>query len=95
MECEDTLHPGTHMMFCQKLIKEMTDAAAVIMAHLSLKKVIQRWNGKGRAAAKYDTKKLHFRDTFNTKEYKQLNKYQNENILESQIFLKEKRDVII
>ena len=60
------------------------------MTQLSLKAVMKRWKGKGRSEAKSDTKQLHFRDTFKTNNYKDLNEDHRKSILESQMFLKEK-----
>ena len=37
VECEETLYPDAHMFFCQDLIEEVTDTAAVIMTQLALK----------------------------------------------------------
>ena len=92
MECEETLHPYSHMFLCQKLIEEVPDAAAVIMAQLYLKEGMKHWKGKGQAEAKYEMKQLHFRDTFKTNHYIYLNEYQKKSILESHTIIKEKRD---
>ena len=62
------------------------------MTHLSLKEGMKHWKGKGRAAYKSEMKQLHLRDKFNPNHYKDLNRYQKKIILESQMFLKEKRD---
>ena len=32
LEREETLHPDSYIFFCQELIEEVTDVAAVIMA---------------------------------------------------------------
>ena len=70
----------------------MPSAAAVIMIQLSLKEGMKCWKRKGRAAAKSETKQLHLRYAFKPKKYRDLNKDQNKSILESHMFLNEKRD---
>ena len=67
VECEDTFHPDSNMFICQQLIEELTDVASFIMAQLSFKAGMKSWNIKGLETAKYDTKQLHFRDTFKRK----------------------------
>ena len=47
VECEDTLNPDDHLLLCQELIEEVTDAAAVIVMQLSLKTGMKHWKGKG------------------------------------------------
>ena len=46
--CKETLYPYAQIMFCQDLIKELSDAVADIMAQLSLTKGMKRWKGKGK-----------------------------------------------
>ena len=43
------------------------------MTQLSFKAGMKRGKGKGNAAAKSDTKELHFRDTLKQKHYRYLN----------------------
>ena len=47
---------------------------------------------KGQVEAKYEMEQLHFRDNFKPKHYRDLYEYQKKSILESHMFLKEKRD---
>ena len=65
------------------------------MTQLSLKTGMKRWKEKGLEAAKSEINQLHLRYTCNTKHYKDINKDQNNSILESYMFLKEKIDGII
>ena len=58
------------------------------MTQLYLKSVMKHCKMKGLAAAKYEMKHLHFRDTFKPKHYIELNEYQKKSILESHMFLK-------
>ena len=64
VECEETLHPSAHMMFCQNLIKELPDSAADITTQLSLKAGMRCWTLKGLSEAKYWMKQMQPRDTF-------------------------------
>ena len=68
-----TLHPDYHMVFSQELIEELPEAAAVIMTLLFFKTGMKSWKQKDRAATKYDTKQLHFRDTLKPRHYIELN----------------------
>ena len=77
------------MFFFQELIEELPNAAAVIMAQLSIKAWMNSWKRKGRAAAKYDMKMLHFSDTFKPKHYRDINEDHKKSIIESHIFTKE------
>ena len=67
LECKENLNPDSHMMLSQKFIEELPDAISVIMTQLYLKAGMKCWKIKGLAAAKYEIKKLHFRDTFKPK----------------------------
>ena len=91
MNCEDNLNLDAHIFICQELIGEVSDVEAVIMTQLSLKAGIICWKGKGRSAAKSETKQLHFRNTFKPKHYRDLNEDHKKIILEYYMFLKEKR----
>ena len=65
---------------------------AVIMTQLSLNMRLKTWKDKGRSAAKAEMKQLHMRDTFIPKHYKDLDVVQRKSILESHMFLKEKKN---
>ena len=95
MECEETFHPDTHIFLWQKLIEEVPDAVEVITMQLYLKVGMKCWKGKWRSPDIYKMKQLHFRDTFKSKKYIDLNKDQNKSILESHMIFKEKRAVTI
>ena len=70
----------------------MPESASVIMTQLSLKAGMKCLKVKGRSAAKSDMKQLHFRYTFKPNQYRDINEDQKKIILDSRIFLKEKRD---
>ena len=65
---------------------------AIIMTQLSLNMGMKTWKDKGRSAAKSEMKQLHMCDTFITKHYKDLDVVQRKSILESHMFLKEKKN---
>ena len=79
MECEETLHTDAQFF-------------SVITTQLSLKIGTNKWKGKRKVADKSEMKKLHLRDTSKPRHYRELTKYQNKSIMESHMFLKEKRD---
>ena len=65
---------------------------AVITTQLSLNMGLKTWKDKGRSAAQAEMKQLHMRDTFIPKHYKDLDVVQRKSILESRMFLKEKKN---
>ena len=51
VECEETLHLESQIIFCHKLIEEMPLAAAVIITQLYLKAGMESSKGKRGSAA--------------------------------------------
>jgi hypothetical protein len=88
---QTTLHPDAHMSFCLDMMREQPDVVEVIMTQLSLKSGLKRWGKKGRKAAKSEMKQLHMRETFVPKHWRNLSELERATILESHMFLKEKR----
>jgi hypothetical protein len=68
------------------------DVVAHIMTQLSLKSGLKQWGDKAYAAVTLEMKQLHFRNTFKPKHWSKLSKTQCQTVLESHMFLKEKRD---
>jgi hypothetical protein len=68
------------------------DVVAHIMTQLSLKSGLKQWGDKAYAAVTSEMKQLHFRNTFKPKHWSELSKTQRQTVLESHMFLKEKRD---
>ena len=87
-----SLHPDLHRQLCQVEMQDQPNVVAVIMTQLSLKMGLKTWKDKGRPAAKSEMKQLHMCDTFITKHYKDLDVVQRKSILESHMFLKEKKN---
>ena len=86
------LHPDAYMSFCQDMIEEAPDVVTAIMTQLSLKAGLKAWGKPAREAAKNEMKQLHVRNTFKSLHWKQLNATQKKTVLESYMFLKEKKD---
>jgi hypothetical protein len=68
------------------------DVVAHIMTQLSLKRGLKQWGDKAYAVVTSEMKQLHFRNTFKPKHWSELSKIQCQMVLESHMFLKEKRD---
>ena len=91
-EEDEVLHPDAHMMFLQHEMEERPNVVEKVMTQLSLKAGLKAWGEKGADAAKAELKQIHLRDTFQPKHFRELTSEQKVQILESHLFLKEKRD---
>jgi hypothetical protein len=89
---QGTLYPDAHMFFHESIPQEEPDVVAAIMTQLSLKAGLKQWGDKATAAVRSEMKQLHFRDTFKPMHWKDMTHAQKQTILESHMFLKEKRD---
>ena len=89
---ENVMHPDAHMFLQDDFYQYEPDVVAAIMTQLSLKRGLQEWGDDGYLAAEAEMKQLHFRNTFKPKHWKDLSAVQRQTILESHMFLKEKRD---
>ena len=87
----DVLHPDAHMMFNQAAEKSPPEVWATVMTQMSLKRGLKEWKEKGHDAAYSEMKQLHMRDTFRPKHRKNMSREQKDAILESHMFLKQKR----
>jgi hypothetical protein len=65
---------------------------SAIMTQLSLKAGLKEWGDTAFTAAKSDMKQLHLRDTFKPERWNELSQDQRRTVLESHMFLKQKRD---
>jgi hypothetical protein len=63
----------------------------MVLTQLTLKAAINKWGLKATCAAEAEMKQLHWRNTFKPVKYSKLTDRQKETILESHIFLTEKR----
>jgi hypothetical protein len=89
---ENVLHPDAHMFLQDDFYQSEPDVVAAIMTQLSLKRGLQEWGDNAYLAAESEMKQLHFRNTFKPMLWKDLSATQRQTILESHMFLKEKRD---
>jgi hypothetical protein len=65
---------------------------AAIMTQLSLKAGLKEWGEEYFTAAQSEMKQLHFMSTFKPKHWRELGQVQRQIVLESHMFLKQKRD---
>jgi hypothetical protein len=65
---------------------------ADIMTQLSLKAGLKEWGDQAFTTARSEMKQLHLRNTFKPKHWRELRQVQHQMVLESHIFLKQKRD---
>jgi hypothetical protein len=92
LESKGALHPDAHMFFNQSIHQEEPDIVAAIMTQLSLKAGLKQWGDKATEAVRSEMKQRHFRDTFKPFHWNELTHTQKQSVLESHMFLKEKRD---
>jgi hypothetical protein len=92
MESHGALHPDAHMFFNHQMSPEEPDVVAAIITQLSLKTGLREWGDTATKAARSEMKQLHFRDTFKPYKWNELTHTQKKSVLESHMFLKQKRD---
>jgi hypothetical protein len=63
-----------------------------IMTQLSLKAGLKEWGEEAFTTTQSEMKQLHFRNTFKPKHWRELSQVQRQTVLESHMFLKQKRD---
>jgi hypothetical protein len=71
------------------------DTVGMIMAQLSMNAAIKKWGQEAEHAITKEMKQLHWRDSYKPKHWHELTKKQKEQILESHIFVEQKRDGLI
>jgi hypothetical protein len=89
---QHVLHPNAHMSFFQQEGPTEPDVVAAVMTQLSLKVRLLHWGDKTKEAVHSEMKQLHLRDTFTPLHWKDLSVTECTSVLESHMFLKEKRD---
>ena len=89
---DNVMHPDAHMFLQDDFYQSEPDVVAAIMTQLSLKRGLQEWGDNAYLAAEAEMKQLHYRHTFRPQHWKDLSATQRQTILESHMFLKEKRD---
>ena len=91
LEHQGVLNPDAHVFVQEDFYQAEPDTVAAIMTQLSLKAGLKKWGDKAFEAAHNEMKQLHLRDTFKPKHARELAHLQRQMILESHLFLKEKR----
>jgi hypothetical protein len=92
LESHGVLNPDAHMFMQEDFYQAEPDVVPAIMTQLSLKAGLKAWGDKAFTVAKSGMKQLHFRDTLKPKPWRELTHTQRQTVLESHMFLKEKRD---
>jgi hypothetical protein len=92
LEDHGILHPDFHEMYYWHAVGDQPDVVAAIMTQLSMKAGMKRWGKEARDAVHSEMKQLHFRDTFQPVHYRDLDEQERKMLLESHMFLKQKRD---
>jgi hypothetical protein len=92
LESHGVLHPDAHMFTQGDFYQSEPDVVAMVMTQLSLKAGLKAWGDKTHIAARNEMKQLHMRDTFKPMHWHELSHAQRQIVLESHMFLKEKRD---
>ena len=91
LERHGALHPDAHMLFQTDMYQAEPDVVAAIMTQLLLKAGLREWGKEAQKAVHSEMKQLHFRDTFRPMHWRDLTHAQRKSILESHMFLKQKR----
>ena len=76
------MSPGAH---------RKADIVGMIMAQLSMKAAIKKWGERARFAILKEMKQLHWCNSYKPKHWRGLTKKQKKQILESHVFVKERR----
>jgi hypothetical protein len=92
LESQWVLNPDLHMFGQEAFYQADPDVVAAIMTQLSLKAGLKEWGEEVFTAAQSEIKQLHFRNTFKPKHWRELSQVQRQTLLESHMFLKQKRD---
>ena len=92
LESQGVLNPDAHMFVQEDFYQAEPDVVAAIMTQLSLKSGLKEWGDKAYTAVESEMKQLHFRNTFKPMHWNELTEIQRQTVLESHMFLKEKRD---
>ncbi len=92
LESHGVLHPDAHMFTQGDFYQSEPDVVAMVMTQLSLKAGLKAWGENAHTAARHEMKQLHMRDTFKPMHWRELSHTQRQLVLESHMFLKEKRD---
>ncbi len=73
-------------------VLRQANIVGMIMAQLSMKAAIKKWGNEAMFAISKEMKQLHLRNLYKPRHWHALTKKQKEQVLESHIFVEEKRD---
>jgi hypothetical protein len=85
------LNPDAHMFVQEDFYQAEPDVVAAIMTQLSLNTGLKEWGDKAFTAVQSDMNQLNVGITFKPKHWRELSQVQRQNVLESHMFLKQKR----
>ena len=85
-----TVHPDTHMRLLQGI--DYNNVVFYAMKQLSMKAGMRRWGEPATGEVSIELEQLHYRDTFMPVNHRSLSKKEYEKVLESHLFLKQKRN---
>jgi hypothetical protein len=92
LESQGLLNPNAHMVVLEDFYQAEPNVVAAVLAQLSLKNDLKEWGNKAYMAVKSKMKQLHFCNKFKSMHWSELTDTQRQTVLESHMFLKEKRD---
>jgi hypothetical protein len=92
LQHDELLNPDAHMFLQKDFYQAEHDIVTTIMTQLSLKSGLNQWGRRAYEAVESEMKQLDFRNTFKPMHWSSLTRVQRLMALESQMFLKEKRD---
>jgi hypothetical protein len=92
LESQVVLNPDSHMFVQEDFYQAEPDVVAAIMTQLSLKAGLKEWREEALMTAQSEMKQSYFRNTFKPNHWRELSQVQQQTVLESHMFLKQKRD---
>jgi hypothetical protein len=92
LEAQGVLNPDAHMFVQEGFYQAEPDVVAAIMTQLSFKAGLKEWGDRAFTATRSDIKQLYLQNAFKPKHWRALSQVQRRTVLESHMFLKQKRD---
>jgi hypothetical protein len=92
LESPGVLNPDANMFAQEAFYQAKPNIVSSIMTQLSLKAGLKEWGEEASTVAQSEIKQLHFRNMFKPKHWRELSQVQRQTVLESHMFLKQKRD---
>jgi hypothetical protein len=92
LESQGVLNQDPHMFVQEDFYQAEPDVLAAIMTQLSLKAGLKEWGDQACTADKSEMKRFHLWNTFKPNHWRELSQVQRQTVLESHMFLNQKRD---